>query len=98
MGKNTNRTGCERVIFSLPKPLAAELRKYADACRGGNRSGFVADAVRAYIKSLRRHRHTAKLRASYAQAAQHSLSISEDFRYLDEEAWGKLDRPTAKKK
>ncbi len=84
----------ERVIFSLPRPLVTEMKKYASVCRAGNKSGFVADAVRAYITSLRRHRHTEKLRDSYAQSAQDSLAISQDLTHLDEESWDKLDKLT----
>jgi hypothetical protein len=37
----------QRVIFSLPRELVAEIRRYASELRGGNKSGFVADAIRS---------------------------------------------------
>ena len=81
----------ERVIFSLPKPLAAQLRRYAKAVRDGNKSGFVADALQAYIDHLRKARHTQKLRQSYAAAARHGRAICREWEQLDREAWAKLD-------
>lgn len=94
MPKLTEQSAYERVIFSLPRPLVTEMKKYASVCRAGNKSGFVADAVRAYITSLRRHRHMAKLRDSYAQSAQDSLATTREFAHLDQEAWIKLDELT----
>ena len=43
-----NRTR-ERVIFTLPRKVVAHLERYARIVRGGNKSGFVADAIEAYI-------------------------------------------------
>ena len=40
----------QRVIFSLPKALVEELQKYAGLVRGGNKSGFVADAKNEALK------------------------------------------------
>ena len=54
----TNHSGSERMIFTLPKALAAELERYSRVLRGGNKSGFVADAIRSYIDHFRRRRHT----------------------------------------
>jgi hypothetical protein len=79
------------VIFRLPKPLAAELDKYARIRHGGNKSGFTAEAVRFYIEHLRKTRHTQKLRESYAAAAQKGLAITKEWEPLDDEAWAKLD-------
>ena len=96
---NKRTNGSVRVIFSLPRPLAASLAKYARICRSGNKSGFVADAIEAYIDSLHRHRHTQKLRQSYAAAAQKSGAIAADWQHLEEEAWAQLDElKTAKRK
>jgi hypothetical protein len=38
-------TASERLIVSLPKSLVLELRRFATKYRGGNKSGFVADAI-----------------------------------------------------
>jgi len=61
--------GSERVIFTLPAGLAAELEEYAQILRRGNKSGFVADAIRGYIDSFRKRRHTPLLRQGYAESA-----------------------------
>ena len=81
----------ERMIFTIPRPLADEIRRYAEAVRGSNKSGFVVDAVRWYLDYLRRLHHTAKLRESYAQAAERSLQICKEWEPLDDEVWAKLD-------
>jgi metal-responsive CopG/Arc/MetJ family transcriptional regulator len=93
MNKNRDKRGLgyQRVIVSLPKPLVAELRKFASAFRRGNKSGFVADAVQSHIERLRKARHTAKLREAYAAAAQHSLEIAKEWEHIDDEAWRMLD-------
>jgi hypothetical protein len=83
--------GCVRVIFSLPKPLAGELGKYARLRHGGNKSGFTADALRFYIDHLHKTRYTQKLRESYAAAARRGLAIAQEWEPLDDEAWAKLD-------
>lgn len=80
-----------RALFTLPAPLMDEVERYADLMRGGNKSGFVADAVRSYIDRIRKAHHTAKLRESYAAAARQSLEISEEWQPLDEELSAKLD-------
>jgi metal-responsive CopG/Arc/MetJ family transcriptional regulator len=86
------------MIFTLPKPLAAELEEYARVLRGGNKSGFVADAVRSYIDHFRRRRHTALLRSSYAAAADQSRALAREWELLDDETWARLDQLGAKTK
>ena len=87
--KRTNNH--ERMIFTIPQPVAEEIRQYADAVRGANKSGFVADAVRWYVDYLRRVQRTAKLRQSYAQAAERSLQICKEWEPLDGEVSARLD-------
>ncbi len=82
----------ERAIFTLPAPLVAEIRAYAKAVRGGNKSGFVADAVRAYIELLRKKQYTAMVRESYAAAASDELAVLRDWEAVDAEAWDELDK------
>lgn len=87
----TKKLKTTKALFTLPAPLMDEVEKYADLVRGGNKSGFVADAVRAYIDRLRKAHHTAKLRESYAAAAGHSLELAEEWQPLDAELMAKLD-------
>jgi metal-responsive CopG/Arc/MetJ family transcriptional regulator len=94
MMKKTHRkpdSSHERVIFSLPKTLVAELGRYAGLVRGGNKSGFVADAIQAYITRLRKLGHTRKLRQAYAAAAGESLAIAREWDALSDEVWAKLE-------
>ena len=79
------------MIFTIPRPLADEIRRYANAIRGANKSGFIVDAVRWYVDYLRRARHTAKLRESYARAAEQSLQICKEWEPVDDELWARLD-------
>jgi hypothetical protein len=85
-------TGSERVIFTLPKNLTVELEEYARIHRNGNKSAFVADAIRSYIAFLRKRRHTQLLRQGYAQAAEQSRAINEEWEPLDDETWARLDQ------
>ena len=78
-------------MFSLPRPLVAELEEYARVLRNGNKSGFVADALRAYIAHFRRLRHTALLRESYGAAAEAGRKIAREWEPLDDETWSRLD-------
>ena len=89
--KQATETGFERVIFTLPKALAAEVEQYAALLRNGNKSGFVADALRSYIQYFRKRRHTELLRRSYAASAQQSAAVNCEWEPLDDEMWAKLD-------
>jgi hypothetical protein len=85
-------TGSERLIFTLPKSLAAELEEYARVLRNGNKSGFVADAIRSYIEYFRKRRHTQLLRESYAAAAEAGQAVNREWEPLDDETWARLDQ------
>jgi len=96
MSKSAKTVGnYERMIFTLPRPLAKDIRRYAKAIRGANKSGFVADAVRWYLDYLRKARHTAKLRESYARSAEQSKRINKEWEPLDDEVWARLDEMEA---
>jgi hypothetical protein len=88
---NKQKARFERVIFSLPTGLVGELRRYADAVRNGNKSGLAADALRWYLDHLRKVRHTAKLRESYAEAADRGRQINREWEHIDDESWARLD-------
>src|SRR5438477_11035244 len=92
------QTGSERMMFTIPQDLAAELEEYARALRGGNKSGFVADAIRSYIDHFRRRRHTQLLRQAYAAAAEHGRAIQREWEPLDEETWARLDQAEKRKR
>jgi metal-responsive CopG/Arc/MetJ family transcriptional regulator len=90
--QHPSKQACQRIIVSLPRPLVGAIRQYSRLFRRGNKSGFVADAVRNYIDYLRRSHHTAKLRAAYAASAEESLRIGQPWEMLADEVWLKLDR------
>ena len=85
-------TASERLIVSLPKALVLELRRFATKYRGGNKSGFVADAIESHISRLRKARHTARLRKAYADAAEQSMRVAEEWEQVDNESWTLLDQ------
>lgn len=91
MKDRKEHTRSERVIVTLPGPLVRELGEYAAKFRGGNRSGFVADAIRTHIEQLRKVRHTARLREGYAAAARAGREIAEEWQAVDDEAWDLLE-------
>lgn len=82
----------ERAIFTLPPELLAEARQFAQAFHNGNNSGFVAAAIRNYIDHLRKARHTAKLRDSYASSAAEARRVAEEWNSVSDDAWAMLDR------
>ncbi|MGH7135271.1 MAG: hypothetical protein ACREHD_05985 [Pirellulales bacterium] len=82
----------QRAIFTLPPELLEETRKFANVFHKGNNSGFVAAAIRNYIDHLRKSRHTAKLRASYAASAADAGKVAEEWNGVSDEAWAMLDR------
>jgi metal-responsive CopG/Arc/MetJ family transcriptional regulator len=90
--KQLSETGSERVIFTLPRSLAGEVEEYARLLRNGNKSGFVADAIRSYIDYFRKRRHTELLRQGYAASAEQSREIAQEWEPLDNETWAKLDQ------
>src|SRR5690242_14003890 len=81
----------ERALFTLPPELMAETRKYATAYHDGNNSGFVAAAIRAYIDHLKKARHTAMLRDSYAASTHAGMRIAADWDATADDAWRPLD-------
>lgn len=81
----------QKVMLSLPKTLVKELTELAQVVKGGNKSGFAADALRTYIDSWRRANHTRKLRAAYKATAEESLAITKEWEKADDELWQKLD-------
>ena len=83
----------ERMMFTLPPELAAEARKFAGAFFDGNNSGFVAAAIRNYIDHLRKVRHTAKMRESYAASAQAGGDVAAEWDAASAEAWARIERP-----
>lgn len=87
-----NEANSARMIFSLPKALVAELEEYAHVLRNGNKSGFVADAIRSYIDHYRKRRHTALLREAYAASAEEGRKIAKEWEPLDDETWARLDK------
>ncbi|TSC58374.1 MAG: hypothetical protein Greene041619_598 [Candidatus Peregrinibacteria bacterium Greene0416_19] len=86
------------MLFTLPSSLAEELEHYARLVRGGNKSGFVADAVRSYIRYFHRQRHTAQLREGYAASAGKSRDVAQEWDVLGEETWARLDKLEKKAK
>jgi hypothetical protein len=81
---HSEKTRSARVMLTLPKSLAAEVEEYAGILRQGNKSGFVADAIRSYIGMYRKLRHTRRLRESYAASARKGLTLDRKW----EETWG----------
>lgn len=86
------RTLRQRVIYSLPPELVAEARRFAGAFYDGNNSGFVAAAIRSHIDRLRKERHTAKLRESYAASVDTGRKIAAVWNDASDEVWQGLDQ------
>ncbi|MBI2827167.1 MAG: hypothetical protein HYX69_21050 [Planctomycetia bacterium] len=91
---NPQKKRYDRAIFTLPPDLLADVRKYARAYHEGNNSGFVAAALRSYIDYLAKVRHTARLRESYAAAANAGRKVAADWDAASDARWQKLDPPS----
>lgn len=86
-----SKTHRARAIFTLPPELLEEARRFANAFHEGNNSGFVAAAIRNYIDHLRKVRHTARLRESYAKAAVDARRVAAEWDAVSNEAWAMID-------
>ena len=89
--RSSERTCRQRVIYSLPPELVAEARRFAGVFYEGNNSGFVAAAIRSYIDRLRKERHTAKMRDSYAAGANAGRKVAALWDAASDEVWQAID-------
>lgn len=89
--RRRGNVGRERVMFTLPPEVVAEAKKFADAFHDGNKSGFVAAAIRSYVEHLRKSRHTSRMRASYSKAAREARASVGEWESVASESWEKLD-------
>lgn len=83
MNKNPSAKHKERVLFTLSSDVVENVNSYAKKIRKGNKSGFVADAIEAYIKLLKKKVETERLRESYKAAAEDSFKIHQEWRFAD---------------
>jgi metal-responsive CopG/Arc/MetJ family transcriptional regulator len=81
----------ERVLYTLPSVVVQNIDHYAKKVRRGNKSGFVADAIKAYIALLKKNVETNRLRDAYALSAQDSMKISGEWQVADAELDKALD-------
>lgn len=75
----------ERVLYTLPSSVVQNVDKYAQRIRKGNKSGFVADAIEAYIKLLKKKVETERIRDSYIAAAEDNLKLNQEWQFADAE-------------
>jgi metal-responsive CopG/Arc/MetJ family transcriptional regulator len=81
----------KKAMFSLPEALLEQLPTFAKMVNEGNKSSFVADAIKEKIERVRKLIHTQRLRESYRQAAQENLKIIEEWKHVDAETRRLLD-------
>lgn len=100
MKKNTRqkRLSYKRAIFSLPAPLLNRLSKYATIASGGNKSGFVAEAIEEKMDCIRKSAHTRELREAYKATAARGLCVTKEWEQADDELWLRLDELEARNK
>lgn len=94
--RNTS-TNRERVLYTLPSGVVKSIDKYARKIRKGNKSGFVADAIEAYISLLQRKVETNRIRASYIDSAEDSMKASQEWQVADAELEEALNEIESKK-
>ena len=88
---NDSSTHRRRTLYTLPSAVVKNIDTYARKIRQGNKSGFVADAIEAYIKLLQKKVETNRLRDSYALAAQDNLKTAQEWQVADAELDKALD-------
>lgn len=74
----------QRVNITLPQET---IRLIDRATKKGDRSRFIDDAVRFFIKEHRRAALRAILKEGAIKRAKRDLGIAEDWLLLDEEPW-----------
>ena len=91
MSMSDSYTNRERVLYTLPSAVVQSIDKNSRKIRKGHKSGFVADAIEAYIALLKKKVETNRLRDSYALAAQDNLKILQEWQVADAELDKALD-------
>lgn len=88
---NNTTTHRERVLYTLPSTVVQNIDRYARKIRKGNKSGFVADAIEAYINLLKKNVETNRLRDAYTLSAQNGIKIANEWQVADAELDKALD-------
>ncbi|MEX0998995.1 MAG: ribbon-helix-helix domain-containing protein [Thermodesulfobacteriota bacterium] len=89
--RNKESEEYQRVLVTLPKPLVGELQRYAKSFRNGNKSGFIADAIKEKIEHIHKVRYTEKIRDSYRAAASRNKKIMDEWEDADMEVLDRLE-------
>ncbi|HSX24867.1 MAG TPA: hypothetical protein VLG69_02795 [Candidatus Andersenbacteria bacterium] len=89
MSKSTHHQ--ERVLYTLSSDVVKSVERYARKIRNGNKSGFVADAIEAYINLLKKNVETNRLSDAYALSAKYNRKINQEWQVADAELDKALD-------
>ncbi len=81
----------ERVLYTLPSEAVRNVDKYAQKIRKGDTSGFVADAIEAYVALLTKKSETNRLRESYVLVTQDNEKTMREWQVADVEFERALD-------
>lgn len=73
----------KKMLISLPEPLVEKLAEYAAKSHGGNKSGFVAQAIEDKIERLYKVAYTEKMRDAYRTSAKRNQAMLKEWRYVD---------------
>ena len=74
----------QRINITLPEDTLKLIERVAEK---GDRSRFIDQAVRHYVKEIGRANLRKKLKEGAINRAQRDLSLAEDWFGLEEEAW-----------
>ena len=74
----------KRINISLPEQTVRVLDR---AVKRGERSRFIDQAIRTYLKQKSRAQLRKALADGYRQSAEEDLALASDWFHLDEEAW-----------
>ena len=75
MAKKKKKDGWTPITLSLPKAQVADVERYAKRVRKGNKSGFVQDAIEAYIAAIDhvQANQSSVLRTAYSKTVKEHL-------------------------
>lgn len=79
----------KRINVTLPEDTVRIIDRVA---KKGERSRFIAEAIKHYAQAMTRASLRKKLKEEATQWAAHDLKLTEDFLHVDEETWSSHEK------
>jgi len=75
-----------RINITLPEKTLKLMDRIS---KKGDRSGFIDEAIKRYIREVGREKIRKELKAAYLEGAERERQLAEEWFFLEEEAWQK---------